>query len=58
MPARIEVGELVDAIKYIGDEFLEKQPRRHSHFASKIASDGASQNADIFIVNRSPDPLR
>lgn len=55
---RIEVRELVDPVKDVGDELLEEDPRRDPDPAAQPASNGIGEVGDIGIIDDPADAFR
>ena len=57
MRAGIEIGELVDAVEDVPDEFFEEQPRGDANLAPQRARNGGGEIADIRLVTSGGDPV-
>ena len=57
MLARVEVGELVDAVQHVGHELLEEDPRRDPDLAAELPRHGVGQVADIIVAAQVGDSL-
>lgn len=58
MPPRVEVGELVDLVEDIGDEFAKIEPRRDADAPAEPARHGACEVGEIGVINDLMDAVR
>ena len=58
MPARIEIGELVDAVEHLGDELPEIEARRDAGASAEPSGDAAREVGDVGVVHDASDPGR
>jgi hypothetical protein len=56
--ARIEIHELIDAVKHFGNKLTEVEPWRHPGVTTQPSGDAAREVGDILIVYDGADPCR